>query len=114
LPFNYQGTATVASVSANYCWSPTVQLVAGYEYTRGDNFFDVPPSTTPDPADWSQLGSFSDVRVDTHRMTLGADWQVRCNATTFARYILFDYDDQSTDYNTGTAHMAMAGFTLLH
>ena len=105
--FQYAGENHVANINLAYAWSPTVQLIAGYEYNYGNNVFTVPASVAG--ADWSQLASFSDVKVEQNRVTAGADWQPYQNTTLYLRYIYFDFDDIASGYQSGTAHMGLAG-----
>jgi hypothetical protein len=109
--WGYGGKSHVLSFNGNYALTSTVGLVAGYEYCRGSNAFSVPAS--PAGADWSALPSFADVLVDTQRVTVGSDWQPADNMTVFARYILFDWDDIAANLDSGTAHMGLAGASLL-
>jgi hypothetical protein len=122
--WNYRGENHLISLNANYAWTSSMQLVAGYEWNRGTNVFDVPPSTATPPADWSLLPSLADVIVETQRATLGADWQPYDNLTLYARYVFFDWNDIGSRAPTplpgwasindsGTAHMALAGASLL-
>lgn len=111
----YEGESHLATINATYAYSDCVQYVCGYEWVRGSNVFSVPTSPhEADGVDWSLLPLLSDVVVETHRVTAGVDWQPRCNLNTYVRYILFDYDDISSGLDSGTAHMALAGFTLIH
>ena len=106
----FSQAVALGSVTFNlgrFGWSPTVQLVAGYEYNFGNNRFNVPPS--PVGADWSQLANFSDVKIEQNRVTAGADWQPTENTTLYLRYIYFDFDDIASGYQSGTTHMGLAG-----
>jgi hypothetical protein len=90
-----------------------VQLVGGFEWDRGRNVFAVP--TSPHAADgvnWSLLPYLSDVVVNTERVTAGVDWQPRPHLGAYFRYIYFNYDDESAAYNSGQAHMFLAGVTV--
>lgn len=109
--WSYGGQAHVLSLNAHYAWTPTVQLVGGYEWTHGSNVFSVPPS--PAAADWSLLPSLSDVIVEIQRFTAGVDWQRSANVNLYCRYIFNDYNDISASYESGTAHMVLAGATVV-
>jgi hypothetical protein len=110
--WNYTGEDHQFSLNANYAWTPTVQLIGGYEYNWGSNVFAVPPS--PAGADWSLLPSLADVVVETHRLTAGIDSQPYPNVNTYFRYQLFDYDDISANLDSGTGHFFLAGVALIH
>jgi hypothetical protein len=109
--WDYAGESHLVSLNAAYAWTPQVQLTAGYEWVRGDNSFVVPPS--PAGADWSLLPSFSDVVVETQRVTAGVDWQPYANTSVYFRYVLFDYDDIAANLDSGTANMFLAGMSLI-
>jgi hypothetical protein len=109
--WNYRGENHLVSLNANYAWSPTVSLVAGYEWDRGTNGFTLPPS--PAGANWTALPTLSDVIIETQRATLGADWQPYSNLALFARYVYYDWNDVSANFDSGTAHMALGGATLM-
>jgi hypothetical protein len=118
VPFSYQGENHLVSLSGTYAWTSSVNLLGGVEWDRGSNFFDVPPLADPvvpggGPPNWSQLPGFSAVRVQTVRLTAGADWQPHPRMTLYARYIYFDWDDLSQGTYTGTTHMALAGASYL-
>jgi hypothetical protein len=87
-----------------------VQLVGGYEFNRGSNTFDIPPSPHAG-VDWSTVETVADVIVETQRLTAGVDWQPYRNTNLYLRYIYFDYDDISAGLYGGTAHMVLAGGT---
>jgi hypothetical protein len=110
--WKYAGENHLFNFNVRYAWSPCVQLVGGYEWDRGTNTFAVP--TSPHAADgvnWSLLPSLSDVVVETQRLTTGIDWQPFCDLDVYLRYQYFDYEDLSTNLNSGTAHMVLAGAT---
>lgn len=117
VPWNYQGENHLISLSGTYAWSPCVNLLAGAEWNRGINSFDVPPMVDPTiPAgvpNWSQLPGFSYVRVETLRLTAGADWQPYDHITLYTRYVYFDWDDLSQGTYTGLAHMVLAGASVV-
>jgi hypothetical protein len=46
-------------------------------------------------------------------LTAGLDWQLYRHAGVYLRYISFDYEDKSTDQNSGTAHMALLAVCVL-
>jgi len=111
--WNYRGENHLISLNANYAWTATVHLVGGYEWNRGINAFTVPSSTATPPADWSLLSSLADVIIETQRATLGADWQPYDNLTVYARYIYYDWNDIGSGLNSGTAHMALGGASII-
>lgn len=105
--WNYAGDNHIVNLNANYAWTENVNLVAGAEWSRGNNVFTVPPS--PAGADWSQLNTFSDVLIEQTRYTAGVDWQPYEPMTVYFRYVYFDWNDIAADLDSGTTHMALAG-----
>jgi hypothetical protein len=110
--WDYTGENHQLSLNSIYRWSPDLRLIAGYEWNWGDNSFDVAPS--PSGADWSLVPFLADVKSEIHRATAGVDWQASPNATTYFRYVLFDFDDIAAGLDSGTAHMFLVGGTLIH
>jgi hypothetical protein len=106
--WNYAGENHLVSLNAGYAWSECVQLVGGYEWNRGSNAFNLPPSQQAG-VDWTLLPFLSDVIVETNRVTAGVDWQPRRHIDVYFRYILFDYDDLSAGNDSGISHMALGG-----
>ena len=110
-PWDYGGTNHLVSIGANYAWTPCVHLIGGFEWNRGHNVFSVPAS--PAGADWSLLPSLSDVLVETTRMSGGIDYLISQNVSCYFRYIFFDYEDKSENFNSGTTHMFLGGFLAM-
>jgi hypothetical protein len=109
--WNYGGENHLINGNITYAWTQDITLTAGYEWNRGANAFVVPPSIAG--ADWSQLASFSDVVIETQRATAGADWQPYDNLTVYVRYIYYDWEDVGAGLDTGRAHMALGGASLI-
>ncbi len=109
--WNYGGYYNLVSCTANYAYSQRTQLVGGIEWNRGSNEFSVP--TSPAGADWSALPTYSNVIVETTRINLGVDREFSRSLSGYFRYVHFDYEDLSVDYNSGTTNMFLAGLTML-
>ncbi len=109
--WNYDGYNNVVNVAASYAYSSRTQLVGSVEWDRGSNVFSVPPS--PAGADWTALPSFSDVIVETTRINLGVDHEFGPSMDAYFRYVHFDFEDLSTNFNSGTTNMFLAGLTIL-
>lgn len=110
--WNYGGYNNLFSINANYACSPRAQLVGGLEWDRGSNTFSVPLS--PAGADWAALPTFSNTIVETTRVNLGVDYEFGPSINGYFRYVHFDFDDLSMDFNSGTADMLLAGVTWIH
>ena len=109
--WNYAGENHLVSFNSSYAWTECVQLVGGYEWNRGSNSFNLPPSQQPG-VDWSLLPSLSDVLVETNRVTAGVDWQPYGYMNFYCRYILYDYNDLSSGQFSGISHMALGGASV--
>ena len=106
--WNYAGRKPSVHDQCQLCLERCVQLMAGYEWDRGTNIFEVPPSPNPG-VDWSLLPSLSDVIVETQRFTTGIDWKPYHDTNVYLRYVFYDYNDISSNLNSGTAHMVLGG-----
>lgn len=119
-PWDYAGRADVFNLGASFLVTCRLTLVGGVEYVRSRNVFADPGTPPPEnqatnpliPAlPYSDLPGYSAVRVNTLRLTAGADYELARNINTFFRYNYFDYDDRAMLYNAGTAHMFLAGLS---
>ena len=106
--WKYTGRNHLFTLNANYALSSCIQLLGGFEWDRGENFFGVPPSPNPG-VDWSVLPFLSDVSVRTERITAGVDWQPYRDMNIYFRYVNYDFEDIGTNLNSGTANMFLAG-----
>ncbi|MCL4202583.1 MAG: hypothetical protein KJ000_08815 [Pirellulaceae bacterium] len=119
-PWDYTGRADVFNVGASYVVSCNLTLVGGVEYVRSRNAF-ADPGTPPaenqatNPAiaalPYSDLPGYSAVRVNTIRLTAGTDYHLTNNINSFFRYNFYDFDNQGWGYQSGTAHMFLAGLS---
>lgn len=107
--WRYTGRSDVFNLGTTYMHSPDLTFTGGLEYVRGANFFAAPPSPATAMPDYSDLPGYSQVRVNTYRATAGIDYRLSSNMNSYFRYNYFDYDDKSTPYNAGTAHMFLGG-----
>ncbi len=60
------------------------------------------------------LPGYFDVAVDRTRITGGFDWCLREHISTYFRYLYEDYEDKSVTFNSGTAHMFLAGLSAIY
>jgi hypothetical protein len=109
--WDYEGQNHLLSIGAVYAYSKCFRLLGGYEWNHGTNVFSVPQS--PAGADWSRLPAIGDVEVITQRATAGLDWMPYNHMNVYLRYVYFDWDDVSSGVDSGTAHMFLAGFSLV-
>jgi hypothetical protein len=115
-PVAYGGRANVVNFGTRYCCTPRLIFVGEFEFVRGQNLWTVP--TPADPvdrdADWSGLPGYSAVIVETTRFSTGWDWLISERVSSYFRYIYYDYGDETNDFNSGTAHMFLAGVSATH
>jgi len=113
-PWRYAGRADVLNGGVNFAWTCRTTLVGGVEYVRSRNVItDVPSSPEALAAGnpYTDMPSYSQVRVNTWRLTAGVDYELSQYMNTFVRYNFLDYDDRAMPYNAGQAHMVMGGLS---
>ncbi len=116
-PWNYTGRADVFNLGANYAYSRNVTLTSGVEYVRSRNFFQDPiPSaeTVAEGLTYSDLPTYSAVRTNTWRFTAGTDVRLTNNVNCYFHYNYYDWEDVQTGWNSGTAHMFLAGLSAVY
>lgn len=101
---NYGGHSHVLNLGVTYTLNSCWTLVGGYEYLRSRDAAD-PFQPWPDVVD------LFDVLVERRRITAGADWIVRDGISAYIRYVFLDYEDKTMAWNSGSAHMFLAGAT---
>ncbi len=110
----YGGRSVVLGSRVDYRLTETVRLHGGYEWVRGDDRIstrnlELIGAGRPDAQPWTDLPEYSQVLVITQRISAGVDWKPREMLNVYFRYILFDYEDKPFPFNSGTAHMFLAG-----
>jgi hypothetical protein len=104
--WNYAGRSDTVNFGSTYAWTDRLTLSGGYEYVRGSNGF-------APPALWPDLPQYSDVVVTINRWTAGIDYQLGRGVDSYFRYQLFDYEDKTKAYNSGTANMFLIGLQAI-
>jgi hypothetical protein len=105
--WNYGGRNSILSLGAGYAFNPCVTFVGGVEFVWARNAID---PFQP----WPDLPDYFDVVVDTTRVNTGVDFWVRDGISAYFRYVFEEYDDRSVDYNTGAAHLFLAGASAVY
>ncbi len=116
-PWNYTGRADVLNLGVNYAYSCDVTLTSGVEYVRSRNYFQDPPSSQEALADgnpYTDLPTYSAVRTNTWRLMAGTDIRINNVWNGYLRYNYYDWQDVQTGWNTGSAHMFLAGLSAVY
>ncbi len=100
--WSYGGRSDVFNVGTTYVWSECLTLSGGFEFVRGKNSF-------APPALWPDLPQYSDVIVETTRLSAGLDYSIREDVNWYLRYQYYDYEDESEGFNSGTVNMLLGG-----
>ena len=106
LPWEYGGRSDVVNVGTTFAWTKKMTLSATLDLVHGKNAFDR-------LARWVDLKYYSDVLVQTTRFMAGIDYELGPRANCYFRYQLFDYDDESEFFDSGTAEMLLFGGTAV-
>jgi len=104
--WNYAGRSDTVNLGSTYAWTDRLTLTGGYEYVYGNGFS--PPTLWPD------LPQYSDVLVTINRWTAGIDYQMGRGIDSYFRYQMFDYEDKTKAYNSGTANMFLIGLQAIY
>lgn len=110
----YGGRAAVLGGQVNYRLSGTAWLTGGYQWVRGDDHISTRNlaqigAGRPGAVPWTDLPEYSRVVVVTQRLTAGIDWKPTDAISVYFRYSYFDFEDKRATFNSGTAHMLLAG-----
>jgi predicted porin len=100
----------VINLGAAYMVNCDFTLTGGVEYTSNKNVV----TNTPAPAGAVlpyDLGQWGAVKVDTLRLTAGADYRLTQNINCYGRYNYYDFDNGGWGYQSGTANMILAGLS---
>jgi len=105
--WNYGGQGRVLSLGGSAVCSRRLTISAGLQFVRAQDAF-----AELDP--WPDLSGYSDVSVERSRLNMGFDWMFREHISAYFRYVYEDYDDKSETFNSGTAHMFLAGLSATY
>ncbi len=106
LPWEYGGRSDVINLGTTFVWTKRMTLSGTLDFVNGENAFDplVP---------WPDLPIYSDVKVKTTRFMAGVDYDLGPRTNCYARYQLFDYDDEAASFDSGRAEMLLIGGTAV-
>ncbi len=109
---DYNGETTLVNIGSTYAFTDCFTVTGAAEWVRGSNTWLLP---SPAGADWSALPGFSNVVVETTRLSAGIDYWLGEGVSCYFRYIYYDYDGKSSTEisNSGTSHMFLGGFTVV-
>ncbi|MHB8952939.1 MAG: hypothetical protein ACYC4U_08145 [Pirellulaceae bacterium] len=102
--WNYGGRGQLLSFAGSYAWTKQLTFSGSLQWVWAADAFD--------PLEpWPDLPSYSNVLVNTQRYVSGIDWYAHTHISAYLRYVYENYDDASASYNSGRAHMVLAGLT---
>ncbi|HYW80459.1 MAG TPA: hypothetical protein VE890_12830, partial [Thermoguttaceae bacterium] len=110
-PVDYTGRAFVVNLGTAYACTDRLNLNGGFEFVRGENSFVTP---SPEGADWSKLGTFSDVLTETTRFWAGADYLLRDGISCYCYYNYYNWDDDAGNGESGNANMFLGGLSAVY
>jgi len=107
--WGYGGRNHILSLGGVYRWTPRLKLRGDVQYVRGDNVID--STVFGPPYVWPDIEEV--VRNIRHsvRISAGFDYSLRPRTTSYLRYTYLDYEDAIVNYNSGTAHLLLAGLS---
>jgi predicted porin len=107
LPWDYRARSNVVNIGTTYAWTKSLTVSGGLDLVHGSN-------RAQPPWGYADLAPLSDVVVDVARMSVGLDYHLRPGMDSYLRYQLFDYEDKSEDYNSGTVNFLLGGFNVVY
>ena len=107
--WGYGGRSHVVSLGSVYRWTPRLRLRSDVQYVHGDNAID--STVFADPHVWPAIGEVVRNVRNSLRVSAGFDYTLRRRTTGYLRYTHLDYEDAVVDYNSGTAHLLLAGLS---
>ncbi|MHB8863039.1 MAG: hypothetical protein ACYC6N_11585 [Pirellulaceae bacterium] len=110
-PWNFTGRSDVINLAASYAATEKLRLMTQVEYVRAENFFQEPAAPPTATTPYSDLPGYSAVLNDIYRLTAGFDYMIRPRIDAYFRYNFYDFVDDANAYNSGTAHMFLAGLS---
>jgi hypothetical protein len=110
VPWNFTGKSEVINLAASYAASEKLRLMSQLEYVRAENYF-LQPQSPPAAIPYSDLPGYSAVVSDIYRVTAGFDYLIRPRIDAFVRYNFYDFIGDTQAYNSGVAHMFLAGLS---
>ena len=112
VPFAYGGRAQVINLGSSYAASERLTLSGDFEFVESRNSFADPSFLgTGGPVDLSYIPGASDVRTETTRFSLGADYLLSRQISCYFQYQFYDWNDKAGNGESGTASMFLGGVT---
>ncbi len=106
LPANYGGQSDVFNIGTTFARTERLLMSLSYEYVRGSDLYSL-----PNP--YADIGPLSTVAAELSRFSAGLDYAWRANIDCYARYQLFDYQDQAQNLTSGTASWILGGVSAV-
>jgi hypothetical protein len=107
--WGYGGRNHTVSLGGVYCLTPRLRLRGDVQYVQGDNAID--STGFDDPYEWPAIEAIVRNVRQSVRLSAGLDYVLRRQTTSYVRYRYLDYEDAVVDYNSGTAHLLLAGLS---
>lgn len=106
LPASYGGQSDVINIGTTFARTERLLYSLSYEYVRGSDLYSL-------PAPYTDIGPLSNVASELSRFSAGLDYALRPNIDCYARYQLFDFQDQAQNFASGTASWILGGFSAV-
>ncbi|MCC6123637.1 MAG: hypothetical protein IT426_01610 [Pirellulales bacterium] len=109
--WNYGGRAQVITLGSQYTATNCLIFTGQIEWVRGNDAVSGSSMTFPGNVVVTDLGTYSAVVNETTRLTVGMDWKITPRIVNYYRYELYDFNDISPGYQTGTAQGILGGLS---
>jgi len=110
--WGYGSRNHIVSLGGVYTWSPRVRLRGDVQYVRAASMID--STVFADPYIWPGIEeTVRNIRRSV-RISAGLDYSLRRRTIGYLRYTYLDYDDAVVDYNSGNAHLVLAGLSATY
>ena len=119
IPWQYTGVADVFNLGSRYRATEKLSFTGEIEYVHGINTSSAVVDTTKQQpaappayiATSYNIGQYSDVKMQSIRLGLGADYLWRPRVTMYARYNYYDYQDIVPGLTSGQTSMLLGGMS---
>jgi hypothetical protein len=116
-PWRYAGKADVFNLAVTRVLTSRLRANAGFEFTRGHNEIDSIPEYTyfgtvpPSGVSYGDLAYYTEELMNLYRWSAGVDYDLTTHLSSYVRYNYYDWDNPTSDRNSGTANMLLGGIS---